>query len=52
MFNPLRGTLKTRREQKRIAEATKRVEADQKQRYAFMDELYLAGYEIVKKPAL
>ena len=52
MFNTLRGTLKVRREHKAIAKATKRIEADRKQRHAFMMELSAAGYDIVKRPAL
>jgi hypothetical protein len=52
MFDTLRGTLKVRRERKAIAKATERVEADRKQRHAFMMELSAAGYDIVKRPAL
>jgi hypothetical protein len=52
MFDTIRGTLKVRREHKRIAEATKRVEADRKKRHAFMMELSAAGYDIVKRPSL
>lgn len=52
MFDYIRGTLKTRREQKRIAEATERVEAYRKQTHTFMMELSAAGYDIVKRPSL
>lgn len=48
MLESIRLTLKTRREQKRIAEATKRVQERQKQAHIFMMELSAAGYEIVK----
>ena len=52
MFNSIRGTLKVRREHKRIAEATKRVEAYRNERHKFMMELSAAGYTIVKTPSL
>lgn len=48
MLKSLSLTLKTRREQKRIAEATKRVQERQEMAHRFMMELSAAGYEIVK----
>ena len=48
MFDSLRHSLQIRREHKRIAEATKRVQEDQKARHAFMNELSAAGYQVVK----
>jgi hypothetical protein len=50
MFDSLRLTLQLRRERKRNALATARIEEDQKRRHTFMMELSAAGYQIVKTP--
>lgn len=48
IIDSLQLTLKHRREQKRNSAATERVQAEQALRYRFMNELEVAGYQIVK----
>jgi hypothetical protein len=52
MLDSLRLTLQLRRERKRNALATARIEEEQKKRHAFMMELSAAGYQVVKIPTL
>lgn len=52
MFDNLRLNLPVRRERKRNAAATKRIQEEQKARHSFMMELSRAGYSVVKNPTL